>query len=234
VNIWLQCTGLFKKKYTLSKICLKKLLTLNPCPVYGWKGNLSKFWSRWSEAAHHLGCGCCYLWRASMSVGRVGLSIWYLPRHMWGSHRVLIRRENSFDSSPFSLYIYIYIARCHMFSFILWRYSPSRAQVSSHIGGFLNFLVPWSSSWQACCLCTIYTQSWFICQKPEPSRSEAGETWLKIMAVQFCLHAVNLRHGINGFTSPPKEGVLRILSPLKSIVLGRVWTLEHWVQWQAR
>ena len=29
------------------------------------------------------------------------------------------------------------------------------------------------------------------------------------------LHAENLRHGIDGFTSPPKEGVLRIFSPLK-------------------
>ena len=27
------------------------------------------------------------------------------------------------------------------------------------------------------------------------------------------LHAVNLRHGADGFTSPPKEGVLRIFSP---------------------
>jgi hypothetical protein len=27
------------------------------------------------------------------------------------------------------------------------------------------------------------------------------------------LHAVNLRHGTEGFTSPPKEGVLRIFSP---------------------
>ena len=29
------------------------------------------------------------------------------------------------------------------------------------------------------------------------------------------LHAANLRHGIDGFTSPPKEGVLRIFLPLK-------------------
>ena len=29
------------------------------------------------------------------------------------------------------------------------------------------------------------------------------------------LHAVNLRHGTVGFTSPPKEGVLRIFSPEK-------------------
>jgi hypothetical protein len=41
-------------------------------------------------------------------------------------------------------------------------------------------------------------------------------------ARRVLLHAVNLRHGTDGFTSPPKEGVLRILSLLKSIVLGRV------------
>ena len=29
------------------------------------------------------------------------------------------------------------------------------------------------------------------------------------------LHAVKLRHGTDGFTSPPKEGMLRIFSPLK-------------------
>ena len=31
---------------------------------------------------------------------------------------------------------------------------------------------------------------------------------------RILLHAVNLRHGTDGFTSPPKEGVLRIFSPL--------------------
>jgi len=29
------------------------------------------------------------------------------------------------------------------------------------------------------------------------------------------LHAANLRHGTDGFTTPPKEGVLKIFSPLK-------------------
>ena len=33
------------------------------------------------------------------------------------------------------------------------------------------------------------------------------------------LHAAILRHGTDGFTSPPKEGVLRIFSPLKIIIL---------------
>jgi hypothetical protein len=53
-------------------------------------------------------------------------------------------------------------------------------------------------------------------------------------ACKVFLHAVYLRHGTDCFTSPPKEGVLRILSPLKSIVIGRVLTREPWVQWQAR
>ena len=35
------------------------------------------------------------------------------------------------------------------------------------------------------------------------------------------LHAVNLRHGTDGFTSPPKEDVLRIFSPEKSDGFGR-------------
>jgi len=30
------------------------------------------------------------------------------------------------------------------------------------------------------------------------------------------LHAANLRHGTDGFTSPPKEGVLRIFFGLKN------------------
>ena len=37
------------------------------------------------------------------------------------------------------------------------------------------------------------------------------------------LHAVNLRHGTDGFTSPPKEGVMRIFfRPEKSDGFGRV------------
>ena len=36
------------------------------------------------------------------------------------------------------------------------------------------------------------------------------------------LHAVNLRHGTDGFTSLPKEGVLRIFRPEKSDGFGQV------------
>jgi hypothetical protein len=35
------------------------------------------------------------------------------------------------------------------------------------------------------------------------------------VAFKVLLHAVNPRHGTDGFTSPPKEGVLRIFSPEK-------------------
>ena len=35
------------------------------------------------------------------------------------------------------------------------------------------------------------------------------------VAFRNLLHAVNLRHGTDGFTSPPKEGMLRIFSPWK-------------------
>jgi hypothetical protein len=40
------------------------------------------------------------------------------------------------------------------------------------------------------------------------------------------LHAANLCHGTDGFTSPPKEGMLRIFSPEKSDGFSRVWTRE--------
>ena len=65
------------------------------------------------------------------------------------------------------------------------------------------------------------------------------------MADEFCLkmpdfhvtfrdllHAVNVRHGTDGFTSPPKEGALRIFSPRKiqQLRLGlnpRTWVGQH-------
>jgi hypothetical protein len=44
------------------------------------------------------------------------------------------------------------------------------------------------------------------------------------VAFRDLLHAVNLRHGTDGFTAPPKEGVLRIFHPEKSDSFGRVRT----------
>jgi hypothetical protein len=40
------------------------------------------------------------------------------------------------------------------------------------------------------------------------------------------LHAAKLRHGADGFTSPPKEGMLRIFPPEKSHSFSRVSTRE--------
>jgi len=64
---------------------------------------------------------------------------------------------------------------------------------------------------------------------PRVSPRESTQRWkLELWARnvrEFCLnadlnvtsgdlsHAVKLRHGTDGFTSPPKEGVLRIFSP---------------------
>jgi hypothetical protein len=43
------------------------------------------------------------------------------------------------------------------------------------------------------------------------------------------LHAANLRRGTDGFTSPPKEGVLRISSPLKIRRLRPGLNPQTWV-----
>ena len=66
---------------------------------------------------------------------------------------------------------------------------------------------------------------------PRPPRRERSqrrkwELWARMLSGNFTemttstpfrdlLHAANLRHGTDSFTSPPKEGVLRILSLLK-------------------
>ena len=48
------------------------------------------------------------------------------------------------------------------------------------------------------------------------------------------LHALNLQHGTDGFTSPLKEGVLRNFSPEKSVGFSQVWTHELGYQRLAR
>jgi hypothetical protein len=40
------------------------------------------------------------------------------------------------------------------------------------------------------------------------------------------LHAANLQHGTDGFTSPPKEGVLRIFVALTNPTNPRTWVLN--------
>ena len=71
------------------------------------------------------------------------------------------------------------------------------------------------------------------CNPRDPLVAKGGTAWARIMAGNFCLnvdfhvtfrdllHAANLRHGTDGFTSPPKEGVLKIfICPLK------IWRLR--------
>ena len=66
------------------------------------------------------------------------------------------------------------------------------------------------------------------------ARAPSGGRWNcgREMSGKFCLnskfhvtcrdllHAVKLRHGTDGFTSPPKEGVLRIFSRVRTRELG--------------
>ena len=66
------------------------------------------------------------------------------------------------------------------------------------------------------------------------------ELWARMLSGNFAeimtsmpfrdlLHAANLRHATNGFTSPPKEGVPRIFSPLKIRRLRPGLNPQTWV-----
>ena len=61
----------------------------------------------------------------------------------------------------------------------------------------------------------------------------ADEFCLKMLdfhvTFRYLLHAVDLRHGTNGFTSLPKEGVLRVFSPSKIRRLRPGLNLRTWV-----
>jgi hypothetical protein len=65
----------------------------------------------------------------------------------------------------------------------------------------------------------------------ETSSRERGKKWPVILSTnggfhaigRDLLHAANLRHGTDGFTSPPKEGILRIFSPDSN---PRTWVPE--------
>jgi hypothetical protein len=71
----------------------------------------------------------------------------------------------------------------------------------------------------------------------ESTQRRKVELWARNVR-EFCLnfdfhvtfrdlsHAVKPRHGTDGFTSPPKEGVMRIFSPQKSNGFGRVRNRE--------
>jgi hypothetical protein len=65
----------------------------------------------------------------------------------------------------------------------------------------------------------------------------SGKFWLNAdfnVTFSYLLYAVKLQNGTNGFTSRPKEGLLRIFSPQKSEGFGRVRTRELGYQRPAR
>jgi hypothetical protein len=64
---------------------------------------------------------------------------------------------------------------------------------------------------------------------PAAESGTVGEKWPRNFAESGDFHVIfssftcrKARHGTDGFTSPPKEGVLRIFSPEKSEGFGRV------------
>ena len=107
-------------------------------------------------------------------------------------------------------------------------------------------LLLWGPSGQRWCLWTFLfsnVQTFSTSRLQEILAAKGGTTWARNgwwilpenvrlpreMADEFCLkmpdfhvtfrdllHAVNLQHGTDGFTSPPKEGVLRIFFALKN------------------
>jgi hypothetical protein len=63
-----------------------------------------------------------------------------------------------------------------------------------------------------------------------------GEKWSVNLACDsdFHVNEENLRHGTDGFTSPPKKDMPRIFSPEKSDGFGRVRTRDLGYQRAAR
>jgi hypothetical protein len=76
---------------------------------------------------------------------------------------------------------------------------------------------------------------------PAAEGGTTGEKWPRILSKVATSTSLwgsficrKARHGTDGFTSPPKEGVLRIFSPEKSDGFGRVLTRELGYQRSAR
>ena len=103
----------------------------------------------------------------------------------------------------------------------------------------LEHMLQMHCSLEAYCACRILTIPTFAARclhvlhdARDPSSKRwnfcGRRNWLVILPrmststlhFRVLLHAVNLWHGTDGFTSPPKEGMLRIFSPLK---IRRLW-----------
>jgi hypothetical protein len=118
-----------------------------------------------------------------------------------------------------------------------WRYSPDRALAS-----LMGIMIVCSTMWgyqlhDRPILVTLIQPSKTSSSNYQRLSWRSRETRVRILpstnrARGVLLHAVNLRHGTDGFTSPPKEGVLRILSPLKNHRPRPGLNPRPWVQWQ--
>jgi hypothetical protein len=88
---------------------------------------------------------------------------------------------------------------------------------------------------------TFATRCPHVCHNARDPQRRKVELWARILSGNFAkmrtsmtfrdlLHAANLRHRTDGFTSPPNEGVLRIFfSPLKNQQLQPGLNLRTWV-----
>jgi hypothetical protein len=85
--------------------------------------------------------------------------------------------------------------------------------LSKFLGVGCHSFPPPSPTFSASCL--------YVQRRERPLAAEGGtlrgrETFRQISSrIRLPRNSRNLRHGTDGFTSPPKEGVLRIFSPLK-------------------
>jgi hypothetical protein len=126
--------------------------------------------------------------------------------------------------------IVLHIVECYLFFIFLLIIIITMAQ-QPYMGSGLLFprLLGRAHSWQLVSgqlAALLFYRSW--CDR-QSHLTGSQETWVRmtawillasttgsIHARKFLLHAVNLRHGTDGFTYPPKEVVLRIFITLKN------------------
>jgi hypothetical protein len=147
------------------------------------------------------------------------------------------KRSGEFFPFP-TLHYYYYYYYCYRYSALGPVWAETRAQSGDwygsgqlHPGQILRCSLP--------LLSPAFRRSNFRHQvPPRPPRCERSQRrkvglWATMLSGNFTemttstpfrdlLHAASLRHGTDGFTSPRKEGVLRIFSPFKFEGFGQV------------
>jgi hypothetical protein len=158
------------------------------------------------------------------------------------------RRYNS--SSDETLCIFLYVTGCSLLTFNDWLidYVGEVRYISTVATNGPIFHPPGDRwAWRAMEIMVPTRENWLVHQSslaviPAETSGARRRNWR--MSKNFAYHYLRhvkgfltcrniLRYGISVFISNAKEGVLRILSPLKIHCIGRVWTCERWVPWQA-